>query len=155
MVNDVFTWKIQYFIQWYNRLQAASKSLKTVDHNYLETPICFRQSTPIIYSQYPVWVQFVYILWFGHISIIICKFFEFGHFLHFVVWARLNPFLNKPRFSRVCSRGIWKTLWGKEKLLVTSIFSFSNSVLYPFWEHTVLSIKFKIVLCKLPQFGRV
>ena len=61
--NDVFTWKIQYFIQWYNRLQAASESLKTVDHNYLETPICFHQSTPIIYSQYPVWVQFVYILW--------------------------------------------------------------------------------------------
>ena len=58
--NDVFTWKIQYFIQWYNRLQAASESLKTVDHNYLETPICFHQSTPIIYSQYPVWVQFVY-----------------------------------------------------------------------------------------------
>ena len=42
--------------------KAESESLKTVDHNYLETPICFHQSTPIIYSQYPVWVQFVYIL---------------------------------------------------------------------------------------------
>ena len=39
-----------------------------------------------------------------------------------------NPFPNKPWFLRVCSRGLLKTLWEKEKLLITSNFSFSHSV---------------------------
>ena len=30
--------------------------------------------------------------------------------------------------------GFWKTLWEKEKMLVTSIFSFSNSVFYSIKE---------------------
>ena len=44
----------------------------------------------------------------------------------------LNPFPNKPWFLRVCSTSLSKTLWEKEKLLVTSNFSFSHSVFYPF-----------------------
>ena len=48
-----------------------------------------------------------------------------------------------------------KTLWEKEKLLVTSNFSFSHSVLYPFRELPVIFIKFEIVVWKLFQFGRV
>ena len=44
----------------------------------------------------------------------------------------VNPFPNKPWFFRVCSTGLLKTLWEKEKLLVTSNFSFSHSVFYPF-----------------------
>ena len=40
----------------------------------------------------------------------------------------INPFLNKPWFSRVCRRCLLKPLWEKEKLLVTSNFSFSHSV---------------------------
>ena len=48
-----------------------------------------------------------------------------------------------------------KTLWEKEKLLVTSNFSFSHSVFYPFGELTIIFIKLKIVVCKLFQFGRV
>ena len=36
----------------------------------------------------------------------------------------INPFLNKPWFSRVGSTSLLKTLWEKEKLLVTSNFSF-------------------------------
>ena len=67
-------------------LQAASKSLKTVDHNYSTTPTCFRQSTPIIYSQYPVWVQFVYILWYPVVEIFVIFFFR----IHFVVFTYLR-----------------------------------------------------------------
>ena len=36
----------------------------------------------------------------------------------------INPFPNKPWFLRVCSTCLLKTLWEKEKLLVTSNFSF-------------------------------
>ena len=48
-----------------------------------------------------------------------------------------------------------KTLREKEKLLVTSNFSFSYRVFYPFGELSSIFIKIKIVLCKLFQFGRV
>ena len=44
----------------------------------------------------------------------------------------LNPFPNKPWFLRVCSTSLLKSLREKEKLLVTSNFSFSHSVFYPF-----------------------
>ena len=43
----------------------------------------------------------------------------------------------------------------KEKLLVTSNFSFSHSVFYPFEEPSAIFIKFEIVVCKLFQSGRV
>ena len=68
-----------------------------------------------------------------------------------------NPFLNKHRFLRVCSTSLLKTLWEKEKLLVTSnnFFSFSHIVFYPFRELSTIFIKFKIVVCKLFEFGRV
>ena len=48
-----------------------------------------------------------------------------------------------------------KTLWEKKKLLVTSNFSFSHSVCYPFGELSAIFIKFEIAVCKLFQFGRV
>ena len=44
---------------------------------------------------------------------------------------------------------------GKEKLLVTSNFSFSHSVFYPLGDLSAFFIKLKIVVCKLFQFGRV
>ena len=66
-----------------------------------------------------------------------------------------NPFPNKPWFSRVCSTSLLKTLWEKEKLLVTSNFSFSHSVFYPNGELPAVFIKTKIVVCKLFQFGKV
>ena len=56
---------------------------------------------------------------------------------------------------RVCSTSLLKTLWKKEKLFFTSNFSFSQSVFYPFAEVSATVIKFKIVVCKLVQFGRV
>ena len=45
-----------------------------------------------------------------------------------IVWEWVNPFPHNPWFLHVCSRGLLKTLWEKEKLLVTSNFSFSHSV---------------------------
>ena len=66
-----------------------------------------------------------------------------------------NPFPNKPWFLRVCSRSLLKTLWDKEKLLVTSNFSFSHSVFYLFGELSAIFMKFEIVVCPLFEFGRV
>ena len=40
---------------------------------------------------------------------------------------QVKPFPNKPLILRVCSGSLLKTLWEKEKLLVTSNFSFSHS----------------------------
>ena len=70
-------------------------------------------------------------------------------------YLELNPFPNNPWSLRVCSRGLLKTLWEKEKLLVTSNFSFSHSVFYPFGKLLATFINFEIVVCKLFQFGRL
>ena len=43
-----------------------------------------------------------------------------------------KPFPNKPWFLRVCSIGLFKTLWENETLIVTSNFSFSHSVFKTF-----------------------
>ena len=72
-----------------------------------------------------------------------------------VLKALLNPFQNKPWFLHVCGTSLLKTLWEKEKLLVTSTFSFSHCVFYPFGELSAILIKFEIVVCKLFQFGRI
>ena len=69
--------------------------------------------------------------------------------------CRINPFPNKPWFIRVCRTSLLKTLWEKEKLLISNNFSFSHSLLYPFGELSAIFIKFEIVVCKLFQFGRV
>ena len=68
---------------------------------------------------------------------------------------KFNPFPNKPWFLSVCNTSLLKTLWEKEKLLVTSNFSFSHSVFYPLGELCAIFIKFEIVVCKYFQFGRV
>ena len=74
---------------------------------------------------------------------------------HSLEFHILNSFLNKPWFLRVCITILFKTLWEKEKLPVTSNFSFSHSVFYPFGDHSTTFIKFKIVVCNLFEFGRV
>ena len=66
-----------------------------------------------------------------------------------------SSFPNKPWFLHVCSTSLLKTLWEKEKLLVTSNFSFSHSVFYLFGKLSAIFIEFEIVVCKLFQFGRV
>ena len=69
--------------------------------------------------------------------------------------AYINPFPNKPWFLHVFSTSLLKTLRQKEKLLVTSNFSFSHSVFYPFEDVFANFIKFEIVICNLSQFGRI
>ena len=66
-----------------------------------------------------------------------------------------NPFPNKPWFLHVCSTSLLETLWKKEKLLVTSNFSISYSVFYPFGGLSTIFIKIEIVVCKLFEFGQV
>ena len=80
----------------------------------------------------------------GRVPVILCK-----QLLTF------DPFPNNPWFLRVCSTSLLKTLWEKEKLLVTSNFFFSRSVFYPFGELSAIFTKLEIVVCKLFQFGRV
>ena len=72
-----------------------------------------------------------------------------------IVWLSFNPFPKKPWFARVCNTSLLKTSWEKEKLLVTSNFSFFHSVFYPFGELSAIFIKFEVVVCKLFQFGIV
>ena len=60
----------------------------------------------------------------------------------------INPFPNKTLFLHVYSTSLLKTLCEMEKLIITSDFSISHSVFNPF-------IKFKIVFCKIFEFGRV
>ena len=67
----------------------------------------------------------------------------------------MNPFQNKPLFLLVCRIGLLKTLWKKEKLLLTSKVPFSHSVFYPFGEVSAIFITFKIVICKLFHFRTV
>ena len=50
--------------------------------------------------------------------------------LNFTVWERVNPFPHSDTFWRLWETSLLKTLWEKEKLLVTSNFSFSHSVFY-------------------------
>ena len=64
-----------------------------------------------------------------------------------------NPFPNKPLFC-VCSTSLLKTLWEKEKLLITSNFCFSHSIFYLFGELSDIYLNIKIVACKLSRFGR-
>ena len=66
--------------------------------------------------------------------------------------AVLNPFPNKPWFLRVCITSLSKTMWEKEKLLVTRNFSVPHTVYYLFGQLSAISIKTEIVVS---QFRRV
>ena len=57
--------------------------------------------------------------------------------------------------GKVARTSLLKTLWEKEKLLVRSNFSFSQSVFYLFEEESSIFVKFEIVVCELFKFGRV
>ena len=69
--------------------------------------------------------------------------------------ALLTLSQTSPGFLHVCSTSLLKTPLEKEKLLVTSNFSYSHCVFYPLGELSVIFIKFEIIVCKLFQFGRV
>ena len=65
--------------------------------------------------------------------------------LTFFSHASKHPytFPNKLLFLLVCSTSLLKTLGEKEIFLVTSNFSFSHSVFYPFGEFSAIYMKFK------------
>ena len=65
-----------------------------------------------------------------------------------IVYKCINSFRNKPWFLLVCSTSLFKTLREKEKLLVTSNFSFSHSVFNRFGELSAIFKKFESVICK-------
>ena len=80
---------------------------------------------------------------------------QFNHLSSDKEFKDFNPFPKQALvFLCVCSTYLFKTLWKKEKLLVTSNFSFSHSVFYPLKELFTIFMKIKIVVCKLFQFGR-
>ena len=85
----------------------------------------------------------------SYISLAVCRFFKFEMVSKWWMMEWVKPFPNKPLFLCVSSTCLLKTLWGKEKLLTTSNFSFSLSVFYRFGELSVVFIKFGIVICKL------
>ena len=60
-----------------------------------------------------------------------------------------------PTFNDPESEGLSKTLWGKEKMLVNSIFSFSDYVFYPSQTKFLFSIPIYFAFCKCFQFGPV
>ena len=66
-----------------------------------------------------------------------------------------NPFPKKPLFLHDCSTSLLKTQSQKEKLLVMSNFSISDSVFYPCVQLVHNFLKSKIVVYKLFQFVRV
>ena len=53
-------------------------------------------------------------------------------------------FSNKALFLRACNKNLLKTLWEKEKLLVTSNFSFSHSVFYSLGKFPPFSSNLKL-----------
>ena len=66
-----------------------------------------------------------------------------------------NPVPHNDTFWHPWETSRLKTLWEKEKLLITRNFSFTHSIFYLFKELSDIFIKFKIVVCKLFQFGPV
>ena len=59
-----------------------------------------------------------------------------------------NHVPNNLNFEKI----LWKTLWVKEKMLVTRIFSFSHNVFYPIKEINFHYSNIEIVACKCFQF---
>ena len=55
-----------------------------------------------------------------------------NNILHLTLYhmTKVNPLLHRYSFRRINNRQLLKTLWDKEKLLITSNFSFSHNVFY-------------------------
>ena len=63
-----------------------------------------------------------------------------------------NSLPHKPDFERPCKRSLLKTLREKEKMLVTSIFSFSHNVFYSFQNRFQFFSHIYFVICKCFRF---
>ena len=60
------------------------------------------------------------------------RWWYYGKKLHVCYVVEFNPFPHNNIFWRPWETSLLKTLWEREKLLITSNFSFSHSVFYPF-----------------------
>ena len=69
-------------------------------------------------------------------------------------WS-VKPFPHDDAYWRPWETSFLKTLWEKEKLLVTSDFSFFHNVFYQTGKLGAIFVKFEIVVCKLYQLGKV
>ena len=67
----------------------------------------------------------------------------------------INPFPNNPRLKRLWDRRLLKTLWEKEKMLLTSIFSFYHNVFYPVKDKFYFLSYIYFVDCTCIQIGEV
>ena len=112
----------------------------------------------------------------SHISVVVCSFFEFGTvskwcmkewvkfekwhqtnpevFFPHQHWSWFNPLPHNHNISRPCIRNLLKTLWEKEKMLATSIFSFSHNIFYPSQDKFPFLSHIYFVICKSFQFGQ-
>ena len=115
-------------------------------------------SKGLIQGSYTEIVQdavFNHLLWFkGNLPFELIKFLSNYLFLS-KGWSGINPFPDKPWFLRVYGTSLLKTLWEKEKMLVTSIFSFSHSVFYSIKEINPHFSNIQFVVCKCFQFSHV
>ena len=70
-----------------------------------------------------------------------------------VIQAVLTLYYTIPTFNDPLEGSLLKTLWEKEKMLVTSIFSFSHNVFYPFQNNFQFLSQFYFAVCNCFQFG--
>ena len=59
-----------------------------------------------------------------------------------------------PAFNNLQERMLLETLWEKEKMLVSSIFSFSHNVFYPIKDRNHQYSNGEFVVCKYFHFGQ-
>ena len=67
-------------------------------------------------------------------AVLVTKFYSGWIFSNWRPFTCINSFPHNDTFWRQWETSLLKTLWEKEKLLVTSNFSFSHNVFYHFWR---------------------
>ena len=80
--------------------------------------------------------------------------FFWSKFVSFTCFE-LNPLPTITTFNDPGNEAFLSTLWEKEKMLVTRIFSFFHNVFYPFQNKFQFSIHIYFVICKCVHFGTV
>ena len=96
------------------------------------------------------WLQWFLLLLWKHIHVLQKPSLDW-----LIDYMVFNPFPHNDTFWHPWETSLLKTQWEKEKLLVTSNFSFSHSVFNPFEELYPIFVKLKIDVCKLYQLWGV
>ena len=69
-----------------------------------------------------------------------------------IVWEWVNSSPNNPEFYRPWRRGLLKTMWKEEKMLLTNIFSFPHNVFYTSQNKTNFNFQFTFVFSSANAF---